>query len=257
MATLPGVRAAAGGRLPFDEARSTPLTTLVEDGRTDTTGSTVFRSVSPGHFQTLGIPLVAGRLFSPDDTAQAPRVAVASDSLARRLWPGQSPIGRRVRVNAFEPFEVEIMGVVGSVRETSLASDPGDPLYIPTEQSCERKATLLVRTLGDPLGSVAPVKRAVWEVAGDVSVHGLATMERTIADSVAPQRLVLRLVVIMGALALALAASPAQVAWRLVGRAMACVGVGIAWGGPRRRARRSVRLALGRRAGPPGGAHAA
>lgn len=258
VAALPSVRmAATGGRLPFDEARSMPFAALGDGDHASSTGSAFFRAVSPGYFETLGIPLVEGRLFSPEDRAQAPRVAVASDSLARRIWPGQSAVGRSIRIDAFEPVVVEIVGVVGSVRETSLASDPGDALYVPAEQWCERRTTLLVRSEGDPLRLIAPVKRAVRDVAGEVSIHDVVTMEQTVADSVAPQRFVLRLLAILGGLALALAvvgvfgvvsfwaaqrrhevgvrlafgANGMQVAWMLVGRVMAYVGVGAAVGG--------------------------
>lgn len=233
-----------------------PFAALGDGDHASSTGSAFFRAVSPGYFETLGIPLVEGRLFSPEDGAQAPRVAVASDSLARRLWPGQSAVGRSIRIDAFEPVVVEIVGVVGSVRETSLASDPGDALYVPSAQGCDRRTTLVVRAETDPRRLIAHVKRAVRDVAGEVSIHDVVTMEQTVADSVAPQRFVLRLLAILGGLALALAvvgvfgvasfwatqrrhevgvrlalgASPGQVVRMLVGRALVYVCIGLAVG---------------------------
>jgi hypothetical protein len=105
-------------------------TGIVPEGRESVPGEEVavhMRRVSPGYCRTLGVPLEAGRELDERDQADAPHAAMLSRSLARRLWPGQDPIGKRIQRRTNPPVWLGVVGVVGDVRDTGPASSPCPP----------------------------------------------------------------------------------------------------------------------------------
>jgi putative ABC transport system permease protein len=169
-------------------------------------------AVSPGYFATTGIPLRRGRLLDERDTADTPRVVVISESLAKSKFPGQDPIGQRVRLgpsigHAELPWDT-IVGVVGDVKQASLAVSQSDAFYIPTSQwpGVDAAQSLVLRTHGDPATLAAAVKNAIWSVDKDQPIVRVATMSSLLISSEADRRFALTLFETFGMVALVLAA---------------------------------------------------
>lgn len=164
------------------------------------------RPVTPGYLGTLEIPLVAGRDFSDTDGPGTTPVVIVDDVLARRYWPGGSPVGRRVHVGALSREAATIVGVVGSVPDESLASPPNGTVYFPVFQSPQRNMTLVVRTARDPASLAPAVRAAIHETDPRVPVTDLSALEARIRRTLAAPRTGLLLLAALGAVALILAA---------------------------------------------------
>jgi len=167
--------------------------------------------VAPGYFETMGIPLRRGRLFNADDAAAASvRPVLINESLAKRKFPGQDPIGRRVRFGGppNRPWDI-IVGVVGDVKQTSLAVNQSDAVYVTNSQWLWADGTqwLVVRTRGDAAALAPSVRHAIWSVDKDQPVVRVATMEGLLAASAAQRRFALILFETFALAALVLAAA--------------------------------------------------
>ncbi len=127
---------------------------------------------SEGYFRSLGIPLIAGRLFDDRDSPDAPHVAVISESLAREKWPDQDPLGRTIEFGNMDgdPRLITIIGVVGDVRERSLETPPSPTIYVNYRQRPQRTGTfsMVVRTSGDPASVIASARKIVHSLDPDV-----------------------------------------------------------------------------------------
>jgi putative ABC transport system permease protein len=177
------------------------------DGPDD--GRTVFRyAISPQYCQTMGIPLRSGRFLDQRDAASAPQSAVISESLARSQFPNQDPIGKRLKVGPPDRPWYTIVGVVGDIKQSSLAvSDPA-AVYLDTRQTwfADEALSFVIRTAGDP-SAVAPfVKNAIWSVDRNQPVVRVETMSHLVEISEAERRFVLILFAAFGLVALTLAA---------------------------------------------------
>ena len=208
---VPGVKQAAfTSLLPLSDAPSWVSTYGAQFENDEVHGGhDVFRyAVSPDYCQTMGIPLLSGRLLDEHDTAAAPQAALISQSLARRQFPGQNPIGKRLHVGPTDRPWYTVVGVVGDVKQTSLAVDQPDAVYIPTEQTwfADDVLSLVVRTRGDAAAMAPAVKNAVWSVDKDQPIVRIATMDRLLAVTEAERHFVLILFEAFGAVALVLAA---------------------------------------------------
>ena len=168
------------------------------------------RSVSPGYFRTLGIPLVRGRLLSADDRADSVRVALVNEAAARRHFPGEDPIGRRFAwARAPERIWIQVVGVVGDVRASRLENEEVPAVYTPLAQELRGWKTwmnMAVRTSVPPAALGAAVRREVAGVDADIPVTRVRAMEDLIADSFAPRRFNLLLLGGFALLAMLLAA---------------------------------------------------
>lgn len=179
------------------------------DGRPAATGAASpevdWRTVSPGYFQTLGIPLIKGRVFETADHEDAPRVAVINETMARRLWPDEDPIGERVSTD-FERDWATIIGVVGDVKHHGLGTEPKPELYRPYAQ-IPRSATMTIfvrTTTPDPLQPIAEIRHAVWAIDANVPISKVDTLERVVASSTSTPRFNTILLGIFAAIALVL-----------------------------------------------------
>ncbi len=164
-------------------------------------------TVSPGYFETMGIPLRKGRLLDQTDQAGAAPSVVISESMARRRLPGLDPVGRRLRIG--EDWAFTIVGVVGDVRQVSLAVDDADAVYVTGAQwhFADRVMSLVVRTRTDA-ATIAPViRRAIWSVDRDQAIIRVATMTDLVAQSAAERRFALMLFEAFALSALVLAAA--------------------------------------------------
>jgi putative ABC transport system permease protein len=156
-------------------------------------GGTFRYAVSPGYFETMGIPLRRGRFLGTADRAGAQRVAVISESLARRRLPGRDPLGLRVRIGVGPLYTV--VGIVGDVKQQSLAMNDAEAVYVTASQwrFADAAMSLVVRTQGEaPAASLAAaVRQAIWSVDKDQPVMRVATMDDLLQQSAAERRFAL------------------------------------------------------------------
>jgi putative ABC transport system permease protein len=169
--------------------------------------------VGPDHFKTLGIPIRRGRVFGPGDVAGAPRVTVISETAARRFWPGEDPIGKRVWFGGGSSFDrpdssAEIVGIVGDVMHEPLDRQPNRAsFYTPYAQFTYAFRMVFLRTAGDPLALVPAVRKAVRSVDPDVAMRDVQTLDQLVRGSWARHRFEAMVFGGFGAAALLLAAS--------------------------------------------------
>jgi len=203
---LPGVVAVGGTtRLPLG---STNVTTMLE-----VEGRAVPRAELPeiemrralfDYFRAMSIPVIRGRTFTREDNSQAQSVAVINTALAQRVFPGEDPVGRRVRFSGDQSW-MTIIGVIGSVKHGSLEEVPRPELYITYRQGSPVGPYLVVRATGDASALATSVRQAIRELGADPP-RDVSSMEAIRSNSVAARRFVLLLVGTFGVLALVLAA---------------------------------------------------
>jgi putative ABC transport system permease protein len=164
-------------------------------------------AITPDYFQTMGIPLRKGRDFTERDAKDAPRVVVISEAFARRHFPGEEPLGRRLVFDDDEP-PYEIVGVVGDVRHEGLAREAYPECYFSFFQAPERQVNLIVRAASStkPESLRAAVRHAIRQLDGEQLIWDSKTMEQLLAESVSRRRFNMLLLGIFAALALVLAA---------------------------------------------------
>jgi putative ABC transport system permease protein len=162
--------------------------------------------ISPGYFATLHIRRLAGRDFTPEDRANSTTVAIVNDQLARRAWPNESAIGKRIRLGSDDASWATIVGVVGTVKHFRLAEDPLDQAYVPYQQRALIFTEAVVRATGDAGAIANAVRAAIWRVDRDQPVWRVRTMDRVLDDARNGSRLTVWLMASFAALALVLAA---------------------------------------------------
>jgi len=165
---------------------------------------------TPGYFETLKIPLRVGRSFTDRDTADQPRVAIVGESTARRLWPGQDPIGRRLSMSSFTPGGPRtawrtVVGVVSDVRYRGIEEVQLD-VYDAALQIGRPADNIVVRTSGDPLAAAATVRAIARELDPTSIADDITTMESVVGRAEAPWRLTMWMFVLFAGLAFGLAA---------------------------------------------------
>jgi len=165
------------------------------------------RPVTPNWFRTMGIPQVTGRDFTDADREDAPQVAVISESLAARTFPGENPIGKRLNVSIKRPGGIvyEIVGVVGDIRMTSLEAAAGPAVYVPHRQLAIGMMTLVVRTDLDPASLVGGVSAAVRSLDPELPLADVKTMEAVVDATIARPRVIASLLTAFAVIALLLA----------------------------------------------------
>jgi putative ABC transport system permease protein len=206
--TLPGVTSAgAVSALPLMRQSSTTQIHLESDTQHRLLERPVaaYRNVTGGYFATMEIPLLAGRLFGDDESGPA---AVISASLARALWPGiphSQVLGRRIRQGDLKSALVTIVGIAGDVRGTALDRDPFPVIYRPHSQGPSREMTLVLRTAHMPETLANAARAEIWKIDANVPAPAVRTMREIVSASTAHRRFETMLIVLFGALALALA----------------------------------------------------
>ncbi len=157
---------------------------------------------SAQYFQTMGIPLRQGRFFTEQDDENEPLVTLISETMARRFWAGQNPVGRRVDLDG---KHWTILGVVGDVRQEDLIMDYRCSMYMPYPQYPVPSLSLAVRTAVNPQAMSATIRKAIYSIDASHPVSQVRTMETVIADGLLSLRLVMFLLMMMAGLALILA----------------------------------------------------
>jgi putative ABC transport system permease protein len=165
--------------------------------------------ISDRYFETMGIPLVAGREFDLRDRAGSPLVAVLNRAAAQRYFPGENPLGKRMSVAWSRigkgPNEVEIVGVAADIRHNGLDVALEPCMFLPQAQQPSGFASLLVRINGDPQSAIEAVRQQIRSIYASQGIQDIQTMDQVMSDYVAKPRLEVAVLGIFGALALLLA----------------------------------------------------
>lgn len=189
-----------------------------------------YQVTMPGFFRAMGIPIRSGRDFAASDMHTSQPVALVNETLARREWPGQDAVGRRVRFNDDDTW-LTIVGVVGDIRHSGPAVPPRPELYQPASQRSFPFMAFVVRTAGDPYAMAQTIRRAAAEIDPALPLANMKTMDEHVAHALARPRFVSSLIAAFGVLALTLA---------IVG----IYGV-MAWAVSERQREFAIRVALG------------
>ena len=211
LSATPGVTAAAAANpLPF--SGSNPSASFGIEGRQPGPGDPGphgdVKYVTPGYFAAIKVPLKAGRFFTDQDREGALRVVVIDENLARQYWPGEDPLGKRIRrgLSPASPWWT-IVGVAGHVKQASLAADTGKGLaYYPMFQQPLPSASIVVRTTGDTGAMASAIRAAVREADPAQPVQRFTSLEALVASSLDAPRFVMRLLAFFAAVALFMAA---------------------------------------------------
>jgi predicted permease len=202
---IPRVRSAAAGAVnPFVGLR---LTNTV--GREEMTEQEQFlqiqwRVVTAQYFETMGIPVLSGRTFAPEDR-DGDRTALVTRSFAERVWPGEEAVGKRFQWNQPGVWSARVVGVVEDIRDTELAADPLPTVFFHHERFPWPWMTLMVRTAADPTAVISDIREAIWSVDPAIPVPALTRLEQNLRAETAPARFSALLAALLAALALALA----------------------------------------------------
>jgi predicted permease len=206
---LPGVAAAGGTtRLPLG---STNISTRVlVEGRAMSPSElpeVELRRAVHDYFAAMGMPILRGRTFSAEDGPTTAPVAVINQTMARRLWPNEDPVGRRFKMgtNPQTPWST-VIGVVGDLRHEALEVEPAAEFYIWYLQGPPVAPFIVVRTQGDPAALAGSVRAELKALEKDLAVYDMRTMTEVRSASVAERRFILVLALAFGLLALTLAA---------------------------------------------------
>ena len=217
---LPGVKAAGvTDTIPFGGSHSDSV--ILAEGYQMSPGESVISptqvTVSAGYFETMGVRLVAGRFFEERDGAGAPRVVIVDERLARRFWPGQEAVGRRM----YQPTDIDnllaisdktvfltVVGVIGDMKLSSLSEgkDSVGTYFFPLAQSPERGLDFAVRTEGDPASLTGGLRAALSAIDRELPVFDVQTMEQRTEKSLVSRRVPVLLSMTFGAVALFLSA---------------------------------------------------
>jgi predicted permease len=209
---IPGVSSAgAVSALPLSQMMA--WGPIVVEGRTPPAGEKFInadmRFVAGAYFETMAIPLRQGRLFSVDDTRDAPRVVIVDAHMADTLWPRVSPLGKRLRIGGFDATPdtpwLTVVGVVGRVRQYTLDAESRIALYFPHAQVPTRALNIVVKRDADPSTLIADVRRVVRTLDPDLPLYGVRTMSARVEESLARRRFSMLLLTVFAALAAGLA----------------------------------------------------
>jgi predicted permease len=204
---LPGVQAASfASILPL--AGGGMMRSVFPEGRDEAASQSgilvPYNVIGRGYFETLGVQLVRGRAFTEADRAGSPYLTVINETMAKRVWPNEDPIGKRFRFFG-DDFHHEVVGVARDGKYFSLGEDPQPFLYVPMEQHYTENMTLQVRTTAEPAAVLGMVQKEIRSLDRSIALVNPATISEVLAQSLWAPRMGAALLGIFGALALGLA----------------------------------------------------
>jgi putative ABC transport system permease protein len=190
VASLPGVKAVGvtetlplGGSIVHDlTIEGRPPVGAADQPAAD------YYTVTPGYFAAMGIRLMRGRLFTEEDSPDAPRVAIISETFASELFRGEDPLGRRVKLSVDPDTWREVVGIVGDTKQYGLAAASTKQFYEPSAQAPASGGALVVRTSGDASSLAASVRGIVHALDPELPIGPVRALDSLIAESIAPQR---------------------------------------------------------------------
>jgi predicted permease len=206
--SLPGIAVSSAiSRLPLNPGNSSRSVEI--EGRTPPPSGDIspdYLVVTPDYFQTLGVPLLAGRTFTDRDDANAAPVAIVSEATAHHFWPGQDVIGKHLRgACGDDKTWCQVVGVVGDIKQHHLEQASKLAVYVPFSQDPWAFFALVVRTKLEPASAASAVEGAIHSLDADEPVYNVRSMRDVEAASLSPQRLQIALIGLFAALALILA----------------------------------------------------
>jgi putative ABC transport system permease protein len=164
------------------------------------------RIVSPGFFRAMEIPLRAGRWFTERDTFEAPRVMIINETMARKFWPGENPVGRRVTMKDWgPPLTGEIVGIAGDVKLDFPDASIAPALYWSYQQFLNPFSSIVVRLNSDAKMVLPGIKSAIWSVDKEQTIASIQTFDDILSDTLTTRRINMAILAILAALALLLA----------------------------------------------------
>lgn len=217
LSALPGVESAAfSNGIPLGQTGDTSFGIVGRPKpQPDQQPQAMFYITSPDYLRAMGIPLIKGRFFTAQDTQKSPRVAVIDENFARQQFPNEEPIGHYIAGDGKDNPDAEVVGIVGHVKHFGLDAPERiqSQLYFPFNQAPNEvlgflapRMNLIVRTKADPLSVTAAVRHQVQQLDPNQPVYNVSTMEQTLDQSLATQRLSMTLLAVLAGLALILAA---------------------------------------------------
>jgi putative ABC transport system permease protein len=210
LSAQPGVQFVGSSRgYPLDGRRAFGFDFLIERRELDPRAARPqadFRAASPEYFRALGIPLVSGRLFTDQDGLKAPSVALINQSMARRYWPNENPVGQRISADTGATWTT-IVGVVGDVHQYGLEAAPVDEMYLPFDQVPLREGALVLRGSADAGALARKVKEEVLALDPDQPLAGARPLVEVRGESLAAPRLTATLLGVFAGLALVITAA--------------------------------------------------
>src|SRR2546423_4419231 len=168
--------------------------------------STNYYSVTPDYFRAMGIRLIRGRLFTPQDDAKAPRVAIINETMAHQFFPNEDPIGKRINITNGPDTWREIVGIVADINQYGLDKATSAQSYEPFAQVPFTSLNVVIRTKGSPAALLGALRPAVYAVDKDQPVGIIRPLEEIMADSIARQRSAMTLLTVFSGVALVIAA---------------------------------------------------
>jgi len=168
--------------------------------------STNYYAVSPDYFRAMGIRLIRGRLFTPQDDARAPRVALINETLARQFFPNEDPIGKRILVTQGPDAWRQIVGIVGDTKQYGVDKATTSQTYEPFAQNPFDTLNIVLRTTGSSTALAGMLRPAVYAVDKDQPVGVIRPLEEILGDTIAKQRFAMLLLVVFSLVALVIAA---------------------------------------------------
>jgi putative ABC transport system permease protein len=208
--SLPGVRSASSV-IPLPLSGDLFSISFETEGRPVAKGdqpSADFFAINDGYFKTLGVPILKGRDFNERDGEKAPGVIIVNQAFAQKFFPGEDPVGKRVKpgisTDETKPAMREIVGVVGDVRNRNLSSELRPGYFLPMAQIPFNQMTVIVRTTNDPRSLITAVQNEVHSMDSEVPVFNIKTMDEHIAVTVAAPRFNTTLLAIFAVVALIL-----------------------------------------------------
>ena len=207
---LPGVESASaidvmplsnGGSIQPIAVEGRPLVPMADQPEV------AVRVIEPDFMRTMRIPLLQGRMLTNDDTEDRPQAILISDAMAKRIWPGENPIGKRLTMTFFPEKIREVVGVVGNVKQDGLdVAEPVATLYLPMAQTPRSSMTVVIRAAAQPENLASAMANAVHEIDREQPMNDVVAMDTVLADSISQQRFNMLLLGAFAGLALLLAA---------------------------------------------------